>query len=71
MWTGIGRFRGITAFLRHLYCDVRYTFWGAFGNTLHIFTFGIRAISKEHRVSMESEDPKRGTAVIDILGTEG
>jgi len=33
--------------------------------------FGIRGRSKEHHVSMESEDPKRGTVVIDILGREG
>jgi len=43
---------------------------GAFG-ALHIFTFGIGARSKEHRADIEAEDPKRGTAVIDILGREG
>jgi len=44
---------------------------GNFGDTLHIFTFAIRARSKEHRVDVESEDPKRDTAVIDILEREG
>jgi hypothetical protein len=33
--------------------------------------FGIRARSKEQRVNMESEDPKRSAVVIDILGREG
>jgi hypothetical protein len=42
-----------------------------FGDTLHIFTFGIPARPKEDRANMESEDPRRGTAVIDILGREG
>jgi len=41
------------------------------GNILRVFTFGIRARSKERIVSMESENPKRGAAVIDILGREG
>ena len=41
-----------------------------FRDILHIFTFGIRARSKEHRVNMESEDPKRGAAVTGILGKE-
>ena len=44
--------------------------WGIY-NTLHIFTFGIRAGPKEHRLDIESEDPKRGAAVIDILRGEG
>jgi hypothetical protein len=44
--------------------------FGNFGDALHIFTFGMRARSKEHRVNMESENPKRGAAVIDILGRE-
>jgi hypothetical protein len=41
------------------------------GDALRIFTFGIRVRSKERLVSVESENPKRGSAVIDILGTEG
>jgi hypothetical protein len=40
-------------------------------DTLHILTFGTRARPKEHRVNMESENPKRDTAVIDIIGREG
>jgi hypothetical protein len=27
--------------------------------------------NQEHRADIESEDPKRGAAVIDILGREG
>jgi len=41
------------------------------GNILRVFTFGIRERSKEHRADIESEDPQRDTAVIDILGREG
>jgi len=41
------------------------------GTPLHILTFGTRARPKEHRVNMESENPKRDTAVIDIIGREG
>ena len=41
------------------------------GDTLHVFTFGIRERSKEHRVTMGSENPKGGAAVVDIFGREG
>lgn len=40
-----------------------------FGETFHVFPFGVSAGSKEHRVDVESEDSKRGGAVIGILGT--
>lgn len=41
------------------------------GGTLgDIFPFHICARSNEHRVNMESENPKRGAVVIDILGRE-
>ncbi len=41
------------------------------GTSLHIFTFGNDARPKQHPVGIESEDPKRGAAVIDTLGREG
>jgi hypothetical protein len=44
---------------------------GGFGNALHIFTFAFRARSKEHRADIEPGVPKRGAAVLDILGGEG
>jgi len=44
--------------------------WGTLGDALHIFTFRIRARSNEHGVNMESENPKRGMVVVDILGRE-
>jgi len=43
------------------------------GDTLHIFTFGIRARSEEHRVNLESENPERtweGAPILDIFGGE-
>lgn len=36
--------------------------WGTLGTSRHVFTFAFRARSKEHRIDIESEDPKGGAA---------
>lgn len=57
---------------QHMECMLMIDIFGLdFGDALHIFTFGIRTESKEHRVDIESEDPKRGAAVVGIPGREG